>query len=50
MDLHSKPVNAVRFMRQQRVRLSQRLAKMTPSEILEFFSECKKKEGVRPKG
>jgi hypothetical protein len=50
MDSHSKPVNAVRFMRQQRERLSQRLAKMTPAEVLEFFSECKKKEGVRPKG
>jgi len=48
MKTKEKQFDAVKFMRQQRDRLSEKLSKMTKEEILEYFKQRKKQASVRP--
>jgi S-adenosylmethionine:diacylglycerol 3-amino-3-carboxypropyl transferase len=48
MKTTEKTFDAVRFMRQQRDRLSEKLAKMTKEEILEYFRKRKAGTTVKP--
>lgn len=43
-----KTFDAVKFMRQQRDKLSDKLAKMTKEEILEYFKNRKTQLSVKP--
>jgi len=43
-----KTFDAVKFMREQRRRLSDKLSKMTKAEIVEYFRQKRKENGVRP--
>jgi len=43
-----KTFDAVKFMREQRRRLSEKLSKMTKAEIVEYFRQKRKEKGVRP--
>ena len=47
MKTTEKAFDAVKFMRQQRVRLSEKLSKMTKEEILEYFSKHKAQMTVK---
>ena len=47
MKTTDKKFDAVKFMRQQRDKLSEKLSKMTKKEILEYFKRAGK-EAVRP--
>lgn len=47
MKTTDKKFDAVKFMRQQRDKLSEKLSKMTKKEILEYFNHSGK-EAVRP--
>ena len=44
----NKQFDAVKFMRQQRDRLSHDLSKMTKAEILEYFSKKKMSASTKP--
>ena len=44
MKTTEKTFDAVKFMRQQRDKLSEKLAKMTKKEILEYFRKRKARE------
>lgn len=48
MKTTEKTFDAVKFMRQQRDRLSEKLAKMTKEEILEYFRKRKTQTTVKP--
>ena len=43
-----KTFDAVKFMGEQRRRLSDKLSKMTKEEIVEYFRQKRKENGVRP--
>jgi hypothetical protein len=43
-----KQFDAVKFMRQQRDRLSDKLSKMTKEEIIEYFRKRKAETTTRP--
>jgi hypothetical protein len=48
MKTTEKQFDAVKFMRQQRDKLSEKLSKMTKSEILEYFKNQKSETTVKP--
>lgn len=48
MKTTEKTFDAVKFMREQRERLSANLSKMTKEEILEYFKKRKTATSVRP--
>ena len=48
MKTTEKTFDAVKFMRQQRDKLSGKLAKMTKEEILEYFRKRKTKMSIKP--
>ncbi len=48
MKTTEKQFDAVKFMRQQRDKLSEKLSKMSKSEILEYFKNIKTETAVRP--
>jgi hypothetical protein len=48
MKSTEKTFDAVAFMRQQRDELSEKLAKMTKEEILEYFRKRKAQTSVKP--
>ncbi len=43
-----KKFDAVKYMRQQRDKLSEKLSKMTKREVVEYFKEQKSKTAIRP--
>ena len=43
-----KDFDAVRFMREQRKSLSEKLSKMTQAEIIEFFKKKQLERGIKP--
>lgn len=48
MKTTEKTFDAVKFMRQQRNKLSEKLAKMTKEEILEYFRKCEAQKSTKP--
>ena len=46
--LTKKSFDAVKFMRQQRDKLSKKLSKMTDEEIVEYFKKIKLKNSIKP--
>lgn len=48
MKTIEKQFDAVKFMRQQREQLSEKLSKMTKEEIVEFFKKRKTQTTVKP--
>ncbi len=48
MKTNDKTFDAVKFMRQQRDSLSEKLSKMTKEEILEYFKKQKAKTTIKP--
>jgi len=48
MKTTEKHFDAVKFMRQQRDKLSEKLSGMTKEEILEYFKKQKKQATVKP--
>lgn len=48
MKTTEKTFDAVKFMRQQRDKLSERLAKMTKEEIFEYFKKSKIQTTIKP--
>ncbi len=48
MKTSEKTFDAVKFMRQQRDKLSEKLAKMTKEEILEYFRKSKTITTTKP--
>lgn len=48
MKAIEKSFEAVKFMRQQRDKLSEKLSKMTKEEILEYFKKHRSKAAVKP--
>lgn len=48
MKTNEKTFDAVAFMRQQRDILSEKLAKMTKEEILEYFRKRKTQATIKP--
>jgi hypothetical protein len=48
MKTTEKTFDAVKFMRQQRNKLSEKLAKMTKEEILEYFNKRKTQTTIKP--
>ena len=46
--MNEKSFDAVKFMRQQKEKLSEKLAKMTKNEILEYFEKRKKQGTIKP--
>jgi hypothetical protein len=43
-----KTFDAVKFMREQRQRLSEKLSKMTKEEIIEYFKKKNSENSVKP--
>ena len=43
-----KTFDAVAFMREQREKLSEKLAKMTPTEIVEYFRKKRLENQIKP--
>ena len=43
-----KSFDAVKFMREQREKLSEKLSKMTKEEIVEYFKKRKQKDSIKP--
>jgi hypothetical protein len=43
-----KTFDAVKFMREQRQRLSEKLSTMTKEEIIEYFNKVKKENKAKP--
>lgn len=43
-----KTFDAVKFMREQREKLSEKLSKMTKDEIVEYFKKKKLESSVKP--
>jgi c-di-AMP phosphodiesterase-like protein len=48
MKTTEKTFDAVKFMRQQRATLSEKLSKMTKEEILEYFKKRKTQMTIKP--
>ena len=48
MKATEKTFDAVKFMRQQRDKLSEKLSKMTKEEILEYFKKRKTQTTIKP--
>ena len=48
MKTTEKQFDAVKFMRQQRDKLSEKLSKMTKAEILEYFKKQKEEAAIKP--
>jgi hypothetical protein len=48
MKTTKKTFDAVKFMRQQREKLSEKLSKMTKEEILEYFKKHKSQTEIKP--
>ena len=48
MKTTEKTFDAVKFMRQQRDKLSEELSKMTKEEILEYFEKRKTQTTIKP--
>lgn len=48
MKTTEKTFDAVKFMRQQRETLSEKLSKMTKEEILEYFKKRKSQTNIKP--
>ncbi|MDP3929960.1 MAG: hypothetical protein Q8R57_13135 [Bacteroidota bacterium] len=48
MKTTEKTFDAVKFMRQQREKLSNKLSKMTKEEILEYFKKRKTQTTIKP--
>ena len=48
MKTTEKNFDAVKFMRQQRDKLSEKLSKMTKEEILEYFNKRKTQTNIKP--
>jgi hypothetical protein len=48
MKTIEKTFDAVKFMRQQRDKLSEKLSKMTKEEILEYFKKRKIQSTIKP--
>ena len=48
MKTSEKTFDAVKFMRQQRDKLSDKLAKMTKEEILDYFRKRKTQTTIKP--
>lgn len=48
MKTNEKTFDAVKFMRQQRDRLSEKLSKMTKEEFLEYFKKRKSQLTTKP--
>ena len=48
MKTTDKTFDAVKFMRQQRNKLSKKLSKMTKKEILEYFNKRKIQTTIKP--
>jgi hypothetical protein len=48
MKTIEKTFDAVKFMRQQRDKLSEKLSKMTKEEILEYFKKRKAQTTIKP--
>jgi c-di-AMP phosphodiesterase-like protein len=48
MKTTEKTFDAVKFMRQQREKLSDKLSKMTKEEILEYFKKRKTQTTIKP--
>lgn len=48
MKTIEKKFDAVYFMRQQRDKLSEKLSKMTKTEILEYFKNRKSETTIKP--
>ena len=43
-----KDFDAVKFMRQQRDKMSQKLSNMSKEEILEYYRDKREKGGIKP--
>lgn len=43
-----KTFDAVKFMREQRDKLSEKLSKMTKEEIIEYFKKSKSENSIKP--
>jgi hypothetical protein len=43
-----KKIDAVKFMREQREKLSEKLSKMTKEEIIEYFKKRKLETSIKP--
>jgi hypothetical protein len=48
MKTTKKTFDAVKFMRQQRDRLSEKLSNMTKEEVLEYFKQRKANTSIKP--
>lgn len=48
MKMTEKTFDAVKFMRQQRDKLSEKLSKMTKEEILEYFRKRETQTTIKP--
>jgi hypothetical protein len=48
MKTTEKTFDAVKFMRQERDKLSEKLSKMTREEIIEYFNKRKSQTTVKP--
>jgi len=48
MKTTNKSFDAVKYMRQQRDELSEKLSKMNKEEILEYFKKSKAKTSTKP--
>jgi hypothetical protein len=48
MKTSEKEFDAIKFMRQQRDKLSEKLSKMNNKEILEYFKNQKSEKAVKP--
>ncbi len=48
MKTTEKTFDAVKFMRQQRDKLSEKLSKMTKEEIIEYFKKRKTQTTIKP--
>lgn len=48
MKTNEKTFDAVKFMRQQRDQLSEKLSKMSKDEILEYFRKRKSQTTIKP--
>ena len=48
MKTIEKQFDAVKFMRQQRDKMSEKLSKMTKTEIIEYFKRRKKEATIKP--
>jgi hypothetical protein len=48
MKTTEKTFDAVKFMRQERDKLSEKLSKMTREEIIEYFNKRKSQTTIKP--